>query len=104
MACSSLSSRSALERATCECGTGLTNTMFMKPGGVMIQLLPYGFTVNEATKQLIRGDYFADMIDALNGTYLQVRCMQAGWLTALCCYSSVIHIMIGFVIAQRLLP
>ncbi|KAK9803772.1 hypothetical protein WJX73_005275 [Symbiochloris irregularis] len=52
-------------------GAGLMNTMFKKPGGVLIQLLPYGFTLNEQTHQLIRGDFFADMIESLNGTYLQ---------------------------------
>lgn len=61
----------AKRRKLC-CCTGLMNTMFMKPGGVLLQLLPYGFTLNETTHQRIRGDYFVDMIQSLNGTYMQV--------------------------------
>lgn len=50
---------------------GLTNAVFMKPQGVLLQMLPYGFTVNETTHQRIRGNIFVDIAMSLNGTYLQ---------------------------------
>ena len=43
----------------------------MKPGGVLLQMLPYGFTLNETTQKRIRGNIFVDIAMSLNGTYLQ---------------------------------
>ena len=55
--------------ASCGCA-GLTNAFWMRPGTVMMQLLPYGWQL--PTGQLIRTGLSRDMSLALNGTYLQV--------------------------------
>ncbi|KAK9814417.1 hypothetical protein WJX72_005682 [[Myrmecia] bisecta] len=49
-------------------GAGLTNTMFQKPGGVMIQMFPYGWEPKPG--QFIRGDYYERMAVANECHYL----------------------------------
>lgn len=52
---------------------GLTNSVFMKSGGVLLQILPYGFTYNQTSGLRVRGNIFVDVALCLNGTYLQVN-------------------------------
>ena len=55
-------------------GAGLTNAFWMRPGTVLMQLLPYGWLLPEG--ELIRTGLSRDMSLSLNGTYLQVRHLQ----------------------------
>lgn len=51
--------------------------MFMKPGGVMIQMLPYGFTLNEQTHRKIRGDFFeVGFSHAVHMSHCGMHCWQ----------------------------
>ena len=54
-------------------GAGLTNTFWMRPGAVMVQLFPYGWQLENG--DIIRTGLSRDMPLALNGSYFQV-CMQ----------------------------
>ena len=55
-------------------GAGLTNAFWMRPGTVMMQLLPYGWLLPSGDN--IRTGLSHDMSLSLNGTYLQVRHLQ----------------------------
>ena len=69
-------------------GAGLTHALWMKSGGVLVQMLPYGWEVHPG--QLIRSCYSADIPLSLKGHYL-----QAGF--PLCCVRRclVIHDQLG---------
>lgn len=51
---------------------GLTNALFMKEGGSLLQLLPYGWEI-EPGKQL-RSAFSQDIPAILGGQYFQVGC------------------------------
>ena len=80
-ACSSLADMGCLSvlvpRYSCElhvahpdCAhTGLTNTFWMRPGAVMVQLFPYGWQLDSG--EIIRTGLSRDMPLSLNGSYFQ---------------------------------
>lgn len=56
---------------TCGACAGMTNSLWMKEGGVLLQMLPYGWEIRPG--ELIRSCISADMPLASHGHYLQVR-------------------------------
>lgn len=67
------------------CNAGLTNALFMKEHGVLIQLLPYGWEIKPG--QVIRAAFNQDYAMLKQGHYLQVTatdiCVAA--LVWVCC-------------------